>query len=70
VQRGYKEDNLSKNSSVGMEPPFREYLSPEEEKWPLLEAVTRICLLKTLQAGKDLACTLVKCKVWKLTLAL
>jgi hypothetical protein len=30
--RGYKGDIWSKNSSVGNEPPFREYLSPEAEK--------------------------------------
>jgi hypothetical protein len=32
VQRGYKEDNLSKNSSVGSESPFREDLSTEAEE--------------------------------------
>jgi hypothetical protein len=29
IQRGYKEDSWSKNSSFGSEPPFREDLSPE-----------------------------------------
>jgi hypothetical protein len=32
VQRGYKEDNLSKNSSVGREPPFTEDVSPKVEE--------------------------------------
>jgi hypothetical protein len=36
------------------EPPFREDLSPETEEQPLLEAVTRQLLVKTLQAGKKL----------------
>lgn len=30
-QMGYKENNLSKNSSVGWEPPFTEDLSTEAE---------------------------------------
>jgi hypothetical protein len=29
---GYKNDNKSKNISVGREPPFRDDLSPEVEK--------------------------------------
>jgi hypothetical protein len=33
-------------------------------------AVTRQLLVKTLQAVKDLMCTLVNCKVWKLAMAL
>jgi hypothetical protein len=32
MQRGYKEDNGSKNSSIGREPTFREDLSPEAEE--------------------------------------
>jgi hypothetical protein len=32
VQRGYKEDNWSKNSSFWREPPFREDLSLEVEE--------------------------------------
>jgi hypothetical protein len=31
AQKGYKEDNLSKHSSVGRQPPFRKDLSPEAE---------------------------------------
>jgi hypothetical protein len=45
---------------VGSEPPFREYLSPEAKEQPLLVAVARKRLVKTLQAGKDLA-WFVKC---------
>jgi hypothetical protein len=41
--------------------------SPEAEKQPLLEAVTRQLLVKTLLSGKDLACDF---KVWKLAMAL
>jgi hypothetical protein len=40
---------------VGKEPPFREDLSLEAEKSPLLKAVTRKRLVKIQQAGKDLA---------------
>jgi hypothetical protein len=40
------------------------------EKSPLLEAVTGKRIVKTLQAGKDLACVLVICKVWRLAMAL
>jgi hypothetical protein len=40
--------------AVGRVPPFREDLSLEEEAWPLLEAVTRQLLVKTLRAGKSL----------------
>jgi hypothetical protein len=54
VKRGYKEEYLSKNSSVGREPPFRKDLSVEAEESPLLEAVTRERLMKTQQAVKDL----------------
>jgi hypothetical protein len=59
-----------KNSSVGREPSFREDLSPEVEEQPLLEAVTRKRLVKTLRVGNDLACAPVICKVWKLATAL
>jgi hypothetical protein len=54
VQRGYKENSWSENSSVGKEPSFREDLRTEAEESPLLEAITRKRLVKTLQAGKDL----------------
>jgi hypothetical protein len=70
VQRGYKEDNRSKNSSVGREPPFREDLSTESEEKPLLKTVAKQLLLKTLQAGKYLTCAVVICKMWKLAMAL
>jgi hypothetical protein len=36
----------------------------------IVGAITRKLLVKTLQAGKDLACALVICKVWKLVMAL
>jgi hypothetical protein len=45
-------------------------LSPEAEKYPLLEAVTRQIQVKTLRAGEDLACSLVICKLSKLAMAL
>jgi hypothetical protein len=45
-------------------------LSAETEKSPLLEAVTRERLVKTLQAGKDLSCAVVIGKVWRLAMAL
>jgi hypothetical protein len=45
--------------------PFREGLSTEAEESPLLEAVTRKRLVKTQQAEKYLACSVVICKVWK-----
>jgi hypothetical protein len=53
-----------------MDPPFREDLSPEAEEQTLFEAVTRKRLVKTLHAGKDLACALVTFKVWILETAL
>jgi hypothetical protein len=36
-----------KKMTVGREPPFREDLSAEAEESPLLEAITRIRLVKT-----------------------
>jgi hypothetical protein len=36
----------------------------------IVGVVTRQLLVKTLQAGKDLACALVICKVWKLVTVL
>jgi hypothetical protein len=50
-----------------MEPPFRE--CAKAEKYPLLEAVIRERLM-TQQAGKDLACAVVICRVWRLAMAL
>jgi hypothetical protein len=41
------------------EPPCRGDLSAETEESPHLEAVTRELLVKTQQAGKDLACAVV-----------
>jgi hypothetical protein len=40
------------NEAVGREPPFREDLSPAVVEYPLLEAVTRQLLAKTLRAGR------------------
>jgi hypothetical protein len=40
--------------AVGRETPFGEDLNAEAEESPLLEAVTRQLLVKTLRAGKDL----------------
>jgi hypothetical protein len=45
-------------------------MSAEAEECPQLEAVTKKRLVKTLQAGKYLACALVICKVWRLAIAL
>jgi hypothetical protein len=36
----------------------------------IVAAVTRQLLMKALQAGKDLVCAVVICKVWTLTKAL
>jgi hypothetical protein len=42
----------------------------EADKSPLSEAMTREQLVKTQQTGKDLACAVVICKVWRLAMAL
>jgi hypothetical protein len=39
-------------------------------KQPLLEAVTSQLLVKTLQAGRDLACAVVICKAWNSAIVL
>jgi hypothetical protein len=59
VQRGYKGDNVKKSEAFGRETPFRQIMSPEAEKKPLLGAVTRKRLANILLAGKD--CALVIC---------
>jgi hypothetical protein len=51
-------------SSVARLWPVGNGVRAEAEESPLLEAVTRKRLVKTLQAGKDLACGLVISKVW------
>jgi hypothetical protein len=48
--------------SVGMELPLSKDLSIEAAN---VGAVTRQILVKTLRAGKDLACALVFCKAWR-----
>jgi hypothetical protein len=45
-------------------------LEPGSRGIAIVKSVTRKWLVKLLQAGKDLACTLVICKVSKLTMAL
>jgi hypothetical protein len=45
-------------------------LSGEAEEPPLLKAVARERMVKTKQAGKDLACAVVIYKVRRLTMAL
>jgi hypothetical protein len=45
-------------------------VSTEAEESLLIEVVTREKLVKTLQAGKDLACAVVICKLWRLAIAL
>jgi hypothetical protein len=45
-------------------------VSTEAEGFSLLEAVTRKLLVKTLQAGKNLACASVIFKLWRLAVAL
>jgi hypothetical protein len=59
-----------KKNSVEREPPLRENLSEEAEESPLLEAFTRERLVKTQQAGKDLARAVVICELWRLAVAL
>jgi hypothetical protein len=54
---------------VGYSPDSKE-VSAEAQETPLLEAVTRERLVKTLQAGKGLVRALVNCKVWRLATAL
>jgi hypothetical protein len=49
---------------AGVEPPFREDLSLEAEEESLLEAVTRLLLVKNLMFA------LTFCKVWKLMMEL
>jgi hypothetical protein len=84
VRRGYKEETVSPESvllesvkkrdrrkdAVGRESPFRCALSLEAEDKPSLEAVTRPILVKTLRAGKDLACAVVNCRACKSAMAL
>jgi hypothetical protein len=41
----------------------------EAEKSPLLEAIAREKLMKTLQAGEDLVFAAVICEVWRLAMA-
>jgi hypothetical protein len=45
-------------------------MSSDAEESPLLETVTGKRLVKTLQAGKDLVCAVVICKVWRSAMAL
>jgi hypothetical protein len=42
----------------------------EAEESPLLEAVTREQLVKTKQAGNDLAGVVMICELWRLAMAL
>jgi hypothetical protein len=75
VPNSYKGDNCgnqvsSIRKSIGRKPPFREDLSVKAEKYPLLEAVSREELVKTQQAGKDVTCAVVICKLWRLAMAL
>jgi hypothetical protein len=56
---------LEQEYAVGREPPFGVDVNTETEEFPLLEAVTMKRLVKALQAGKDLACAVVICEVWK-----
>jgi hypothetical protein len=68
LQRGYKEENWGNQFSFVRESvkksvswkgaAVRENLNPEAEEYPLLEAVTRQLLVKTLRCVKDLACDL------------
>jgi hypothetical protein len=45
-------------------------LGAENKESPQLEAVARERLVKTQQAGKDLACAVVICELWRLAMAL
>jgi hypothetical protein len=60
----------SELSSVVRQWPDGNGVGTEAEESPLSEAVTGKRLMKTLQAGKDLVCALVICKVWRLAMAL
>jgi hypothetical protein len=53
VQTGYKEDNCG-NLVNSVREVVKKGLEGEDEEAPLLEAVTRQLLMKTLRAGKDL----------------
>jgi hypothetical protein len=55
---------------VEREQPFRQDLSVKADKSPLLEAITRECLVKTQKTGKDLAGAVVICELWRLAVAL
>jgi hypothetical protein len=59
-----------RKGTLGREPPFREDLSAKAEESVLLEAVMRERLVKTQQAGKDLVCAVLICKVWRSAMAL
>jgi hypothetical protein len=50
--------------------PFGDVLRAETEEPPLLEAVAREWLVKTLQTGKCLSDAVVICIVWRLVVGL
>jgi hypothetical protein len=56
--------------AVGREPTLREGLSAEVEESPVLETVTTERLVKTQQAGEYLACPVMICELWRLSIAL
>jgi hypothetical protein len=57
-------------SSVAVYSPDSNDVSTEAEESPLLEAVARERLVKTLQAGEDLVSAALICKMWRLAVAL
>jgi hypothetical protein len=73
MQRSYQEDNWDnqvssvrgsvKKRGSWKGAAIREDLSAEPEESPLLEAVAREQLVKPQQAGEDLVCAVVICKV-------
>jgi hypothetical protein len=70
MPRVYKEGNWSKNSGSWKGAGIQGGLEPGTRGIAIVEAVTRQLLVKTLQAGKHIACVAVNCKLWKLPMAL
>jgi hypothetical protein len=71
--RGYKRDevwSLSQLRVRGKGTAIQRGLERRRRGIATVGAVNRQLLVKTLQAGKDLACAAVNCKVWKLAMVL
>jgi hypothetical protein len=71
VSRTVSKQRLCKHVPVATdEVPLETVLEPGSRGIVIIKAVTRKHLVRTLRAGKYLACALVNCKVWKLAMAL